>query len=154
MNAFFRTNGYDEVYAQENYPRSEVVNHFGVPDAFLFSYALPVLRQRAAEGDPFMATLLTISNHPPYVVPDAFADPSLTPKNRLCATLTTASAVSCSKPRANPGTRTRFSSFWRPRQNGGHLQLRIARILQPHPLFIHGEGRHPAKYRILPDRWT
>lgn len=72
MNAFFRTNGYDEIYSQEDYPRSARVNAFGVPDKFLFSYALPVLRQRAASGKPFFATLLTISNHPPYVVPKAF----------------------------------------------------------------------------------
>lgn len=70
MNAFFRTNGYDEIYSQENYPSSAVVNSFGVPDDFLFSYALPVLNRHAATGRPFMATLLTISNHPPYIVPN------------------------------------------------------------------------------------
>lgn len=70
MNAFFRTNGYDEIYSQENYPASAVVNSFGVPDDFLFSYTLPVLNRHAASGRPFMATLLTISNHPPYIVPD------------------------------------------------------------------------------------
>ena len=70
MNAFLRTNGYDEVYGQENYPREEVANHFGVPDDYLFRYALPVLRERAKAGRPFFATLLTISNHPPYVLPD------------------------------------------------------------------------------------
>ncbi len=77
MNAFFRTNGYDEIYAQENYPKEKVVNHFGVPDDYLFTYALPVLRQHAASGKPFFATLLTISNHPPYVVPKAFKNNSL-----------------------------------------------------------------------------
>lgn len=83
MNAFFRTNGYDEVYAQENYPRSAVVNHFGVPDDFLFSYALPVLRRHAATGRPFMATLLTISNHPPYVVPERFRSAGLAPEEQI-----------------------------------------------------------------------
>lgn len=72
MNAFLRTNGYDEVYGMENYPRDKMVNHFGVSDDYLFEYALPVLRRKAAEGRPFMATLLTISNHPPYVIPDDF----------------------------------------------------------------------------------
>lgn len=70
MNAFLRTNGYDEVYGQENYPREEVANHFGVPDDYLFRYALPVISERAKTGRPFFATLLTISNHPPYVLPD------------------------------------------------------------------------------------
>ena len=72
MNAFFRTNGYQEIYAQEDYPRSKVVNGFGVQDDFLFSYALPVLSRHAATGKPFFATLLTISSHPPYIIPPYF----------------------------------------------------------------------------------
>ena len=72
MNAFFRTNGFDEIYAQENYPKEKVANHFGVQDDYLFEYALPVLRRKAEGGQPFFAVLLTISNHPPYVIPDYF----------------------------------------------------------------------------------
>lgn len=78
MNAFFRTNGYQEIYSQENYPADKVVNGFGVQDDFLFSYALPVLNRHAAEGKPFFATLLSISNHPPYIIPPYFQ-----PKNSL-----------------------------------------------------------------------
>ena len=70
MNAFFRTNGYEEIYSQENYPADKVVNGFGVQDDYLFSYALPVLNRHAATGKPFFATLLTISNHPPYRAAD------------------------------------------------------------------------------------
>ena len=69
MNAFLRTNGYDDIYSQESYPAGEVVNSFGVPDKYLFDYALPVINEAAAGSAPFMATLLTISNHPPYIVP-------------------------------------------------------------------------------------
>lgn len=60
-----------------------MVNHFGVPDDYLFSYALPVLRKHAASGRPFFATLLTISNHPPYVVPAQFQDPQLSPDQQI-----------------------------------------------------------------------
>lgn len=83
MNAFFRTNGYDEIYAQENYPKSKVVNHFGVADDYLFEYALPVLRRKAESKKPFFATLLTISNHPPYVIPERFRDKKLTPEQQI-----------------------------------------------------------------------
>lgn len=72
MNAFFRTNGFDEIYSQENYPRDKVVNSFGVQDDFLYDYALNVINKRAANGKPFMATLLSISNHPPYIIPSYF----------------------------------------------------------------------------------
>ena len=72
MNGFFRTNGFEEIYAEENYPKEEVVNSFGVPDHYLFEYALPVLNGYAESGKPFFATLLTISNHPPYILPEWF----------------------------------------------------------------------------------
>ena len=72
MNAFLHTNGYDNIYAQEDYPVSERVNAFGVSDHFLFEYGLKTINEKAKEGKPWMATLLTISNHPPYVIPDWF----------------------------------------------------------------------------------
>ena len=54
MNAFLRTNGFDEIYAQENYPKDKVVNSFGVQDDFLYQYALPILNKRAEERQPFL----------------------------------------------------------------------------------------------------
>ena len=72
MKAFFSTNGYDDIYSQENYPKSEVVNSFGVSDHFEMGYALNTINQKAKTGKPFFSTILTVSNHPPYVVPDFF----------------------------------------------------------------------------------
>ena len=72
MKAFFQTNGYDDIFSQENYPKSEVVNSFGVSDHFEMGYALNTINQKAKTGKPFMATILTVSNHPPYVIPDFF----------------------------------------------------------------------------------
>lgn len=72
MKAFFATNGYDDIYSQEDYPKEEVVNSFGVSDHYLFSYALNRISRQAKTGQPFFATLLTISNHPPYVIPAWF----------------------------------------------------------------------------------
>ena len=77
MNGFFRTNGFHEIYAEENYPAEKRVNSFGVQDDFLFSYALPIITERANTSKPFFTVLLTISNHPPYIVPTHF-----TPKNK------------------------------------------------------------------------
>lgn len=70
MNAFLRTNGYDDIFAESDYPASERVNAFGVPDRYLFGYALNAIDRVAADGGkPFMATILTVSNHPPFIVP-------------------------------------------------------------------------------------
>ena len=54
MNAFLRTNGFDEIYAQENYPKDKVVNSFGVQDDFLYQYALPILNKRAERKTTFL----------------------------------------------------------------------------------------------------
>ena len=72
MNAFFRTNGFDEIFSQENYPSEKVVNGFGVQDDFLYDYALNHLKKQSAQTSPFFAVLLSISNHPPYVIPSYF----------------------------------------------------------------------------------
>ncbi|MDE7073676.1 MAG: sulfatase-like hydrolase/transferase [Odoribacter sp.] len=72
MNAFFRTNGFDEIFSQEDYPPEKVVNGFGVQDDFLYGYALERLNERASGGEPFFSVLLSISNHPPYVIPPYF----------------------------------------------------------------------------------
>ncbi len=71
MNAFFRTNGFDNIRSQEDYPSDKVVNHFGVSDDYLFEYSADELLS-LSDSVPFFATILTISNHPPYVFPDDF----------------------------------------------------------------------------------
>lgn len=83
MNAFFRTNGFDEIYSQENYPAEKVVNSFGVQDDFLYQYALPILNQKAESGKPFFSVLLSISNHPPYVIPPYFKPRSEKPEEQI-----------------------------------------------------------------------
>ena len=83
MNAFFRTNGYDDVYAQEDYPKAERVNAFGVPDRFLFDYALKKINDCSLGPDPFFATLLTVSNHPPYIIPEWFHPRTSDPETQI-----------------------------------------------------------------------
>jgi len=72
MNAFLLENGIDEIYSQEDYPKDKRKNSFGVADDFLFEYGLNKINEKAKEPQPFFATMLTISNHPPYIVPDEF----------------------------------------------------------------------------------
>lgn len=72
MNAFLRTNGFDEIFSQENYPSKKVVSGFGVQDDFLYDYALERIKERTAKGKPFFTVLLSVSNHPPYIIPPYF----------------------------------------------------------------------------------
>ena len=83
MNGYLRTNGFDHIFAQENYPKEKVVNSFGVQDDFLYQYAVSVLSQTARESKPFFAALLSISNHPPYVIPKDFKAHSNTDELRI-----------------------------------------------------------------------
>lgn len=83
MNAFLRTNGFHDIYAQENYPTGEVVNSFGVPDAYLFDFAFNAINERASLGTPFFSVILTISNHPPYIIPEGFPTRSSKPEFQI-----------------------------------------------------------------------
>ncbi len=66
MNGILRANRIDDVYSIDDYPQSEKVNIWGVPDEYLFHYGIQKLNEKAAAGQPFMATFLTASNHEPY----------------------------------------------------------------------------------------
>ena len=85
MNAFLRENGVSEIYSQENYPVGKRVNSFGVPDDYLLSYAFDKINLESADNKPFQATVLTISNHPPYIVPERFKAVSSEPQYQIVA---------------------------------------------------------------------
>ncbi len=73
MSGFLYDCGYfDKVYSLEDYPQEKEVNNFGVPDDFLFEFGLKELNRIAEDKKPFLATFLTVSNHPPYVIPDKY----------------------------------------------------------------------------------
>jgi phosphoglycerol transferase MdoB-like AlkP superfamily enzyme len=74
MNSFLYENGFDRIYSQEDYPKDRRVNNFGVSDDFLLGYALDKLNETARSDSPFLATILTVSNHVPYIVPDEYKD--------------------------------------------------------------------------------
>ena len=72
MNSFLYDNHIDKIYSQYDYPAEKIANNFGVQDDYLFEYGLKRLSEQAETGQPFFATFLTVSNHPPYVVPTGF----------------------------------------------------------------------------------
>ena len=72
MNSFWRDNSIQTIYSQYDYPREKVVNNFGVPDDYMFQWGLDKLTERSQEGRPMFATFLTVSNHAPYIVPEAY----------------------------------------------------------------------------------
>ncbi|MFQ5498090.1 MAG: LTA synthase family protein [Candidatus Zixiibacteriota bacterium] len=68
MQGFVMANGIDRVIALDDYSASEKLSTLGVPDHVMFDRALAELKRLVP--DRFFATLLTASNHGPWLVPD------------------------------------------------------------------------------------
>lgn len=68
--AFLLHNHFDRIVSQKDYPKDKIHNIFGVPDHYLFEFAIPQLNRLHQKDKPFFATLLTTSDHGPYMVPD------------------------------------------------------------------------------------
>lgn len=70
---FIIANGIENVYAQKDYPTSEVRSNLGVVDDYMFRYAVNKLSEHSRNNNkPFFATILTASNHQPYIIPEYF----------------------------------------------------------------------------------
>ena len=75
MNAYFRGNGY-RVIDRTDFPSESIPmeNIWGVADESLFDNVLPVLDRQDAAGKPFLAHVMTTSNHRPYTYPEGRID--------------------------------------------------------------------------------
>lgn len=70
MGGFLANNGYGRVLDLADWPRELVQPNLRVPDHALFDLALPVLRGLGSGGNPFLAAILTVSNHPRFYLPE------------------------------------------------------------------------------------
>ena len=71
MANFLAENGIREYYHETDYPKEDIIGTWGVPDHNLFKFALNKMGLMAARKKPFFTTLLTVSHHPPYTLPDS-----------------------------------------------------------------------------------
>jgi phosphoglycerol transferase MdoB-like AlkP superfamily enzyme len=69
MQGFLYGNGFERVIGEHSYPKNEVIGTWGVPDHVMFDHVLEHIDSIAAKG-PFLATVMTCSDHGPYIVPD------------------------------------------------------------------------------------
>jgi phosphoglycerol transferase MdoB-like AlkP superfamily enzyme len=81
VGPFLNANGFDKIVSKCDYPEEQVMSSLGVPDDYLYEHAIKVLdeMQHKAEtaSNPFFATIMTGSDHGPYIIPDYF-----TPKHK------------------------------------------------------------------------
>lgn len=75
MNYYFRNNDY-RVIDRTDFPANTIAaeNVWGVADESLFANALTALDKADADGQPFLAQIMTTSNHRPYTFPAGRVD--------------------------------------------------------------------------------
>lgn len=75
MNGYFAGNDY-RVVDRTDFPKASVGfgNVWGVADEYLFDNSLAQLDRTHAAGKPFLAQIMTTSNHRPYTYPDGRID--------------------------------------------------------------------------------
>lgn len=71
IGAFIPHNFFDELYTADDFPADKIIGPFGVPDDYLFSTTINKLCKISPE-QPFFATILTASNHDPYIIPEYY----------------------------------------------------------------------------------
>jgi phosphoglycerol transferase MdoB-like AlkP superfamily enzyme len=72
MEGFLRHNDFEEVISQKNYPSKEIKSALGVPDDYLFRFAVGEINRLHGKGKPFFAAFMTGSNHGPIIIPEYF----------------------------------------------------------------------------------
>lgn len=71
LGDFIPNNSFDEFYASEHFPAEKSVGPFGVPDDYLFGNVVDRLNELDTTK-LFFASILTASNHDPYILPNYF----------------------------------------------------------------------------------
>ena len=70
MKGFLSTQGYDQFYGEKEFDDDAFSTSWGVSDEDLFNKSLEIL---STQSEPFFSTILTMSNHPPYLYPKSAA---------------------------------------------------------------------------------
>lgn len=77
---FFSYYGFEELIGKDHilatYPDAPVTS-WGTPDEYLMNYASDWLVKRASLDKPLFATMYTITNHHPWIIPEGFTPPPL-----------------------------------------------------------------------------
>jgi phosphoglycerol transferase MdoB-like AlkP superfamily enzyme len=69
MQIFLTKNGMDTIYDDLSHRQEARINAFGMPDEAVFETALKKIDERTPKG-PVFASILTISTHIPYTIPE------------------------------------------------------------------------------------
>lgn len=84
IGGFLSANDFQQILSQKHYPSKEVKSTLGVPDHIMFRRAIKEINSYD-KTKPFFVTLLTTSNHGPYIFPEGIGlkYKSKTVKNKI-----------------------------------------------------------------------
>ena len=84
IGGFVLNSDIELLFAERDYPMSEVRSNLGVPDDYMFRFAVDKISSLTeGDGKPFFAMLLTASNHQPYIIPEYFSPKDGTVKEQI-----------------------------------------------------------------------
>jgi phosphoglycerol transferase MdoB-like AlkP superfamily enzyme len=67
MGGFFRKQGFKNIVGVDDFPKSQTLNKWGVPDHLAFAKANETFAKAA---QPFLGVIVTLTNHEPFMLPD------------------------------------------------------------------------------------
>jgi phosphoglycerol transferase MdoB-like AlkP superfamily enzyme len=82
MAGFLIPNGFQKIVSQKDYPSSEVISTLGVPDHVQFEEVIKRLSSLHEGGKTFFSTIMTASNHGPYIMPEGIPFKAHSPDGR------------------------------------------------------------------------
>lgn len=72
VEGFLYHNYFDKVYSQKDYPSEKIMSTLGVPDDYLFEFAVNEIDVMNKKEQPFFVSIMTSSDHGPYIIPKYF----------------------------------------------------------------------------------
>ncbi len=73
VGGFLKGNDFELIISQQNYPSEKVKSTLGVPDDYMFEFAINEINQLHQKQKPFLSVMMTASDHGPYTIPEYFS---------------------------------------------------------------------------------
>ncbi len=70
MQGFLINKGFDNFVSSKDFARKDYLNKWGVADELVFNKMIQIADSAYSDKKPFLLTMMSLTNHPPYTVPD------------------------------------------------------------------------------------
>ncbi len=70
LGSFLTSNGIQQIVSEEDYPKDKIVSGWGIADDYLYDVSIEKMNQLSKKETPFFTTILSISTHSPYAIPN------------------------------------------------------------------------------------